>query len=103
MKTNLDLARAVFPRRFHTELGGEVWGRDEAFSGKPFEKFDPTGAHFSDVLAWLMSQDKCNDIDGHCIRVYVNGSQQATVEEHDGTAAGIREAVHRAALRVLQP
>jgi hypothetical protein len=107
--TDLDLARAIFPAAVRVEeryrrtlVVHMVSPTFEVGSGDdpetPVESwlyFEPEGEHFSDVLAWLVFYQSA--VIG---RYYV--SLPLWSIDHDGTPAGIRRAVHEAALRVLK-
>lgn len=96
----LKLARAVYPDAVVEAEGGVVF----VYGKRHREYFDPNvhDYQFVDVLCWTLNQDKCNDVDGHAVRVYIDGAQQATTVEHDNTPASFRAAVTKAALRVVQ-
>jgi hypothetical protein len=112
--TDLDLARAIFPAAVRVEeryrrtlVVHMVSPTFEVGSGDdpetPVESwlyFEPGGEHFSDVLAWLLSNHEAS-VGGEDVTVYA-GNQRYEYTPHDGTPAGIRRAVHEAAIRVLE-
>jgi hypothetical protein len=107
--TDIDLARAIFPAAVRVEeryrrtlVVHMVSPTFEVGSGDdpetPVESwlyFEPEGEHFSDVLAWLVSSENAV-VEPQCV------SWLGEYWQHDGTAEGIRRAVHEAALRVLE-
>jgi hypothetical protein len=104
--TDLDLARAIFPAHdVNLEYmmdGRPSWGWRKKPADKHYTvwKFDPEGEHFADVLAWLLSNHEAS-VGGEDVTVYA-GNQRYEYTPHDCAPAGIRRAVHEAALRVLE-
>lgn len=102
--TMLKLAQAVYPdnRAGYPDsiVTDDSWGLCVWVGENPCV-FDPenNAEQFCDVLAWLLSNYEAA-INGDDVTVYI-GNQQYAYTPHDGTAAGIRNAVLQAALRCV--
>jgi hypothetical protein len=101
VSNDLKLARQVFRahdvQTYETFDGKTAWKwrknpHDENYT---VWRFEPTGKHFADVLAWMVSSEIAV-VEPQCV------SWLGEYWQHDGTAAGIKQAVYQAALKIVE-
>lgn len=109
MATDLDLCRAVLPAytwesfKYPECCVGHIKPSDTSILKSQWDwvRFDPEGEHFADVLAWLYRQ--YGAVRWTEVQFFpADDPDNSQFIDHDGSAAGIKRAVHMAALRVIE-
>lgn len=99
MNLDLELAKRVLP--------DVPWQYDDmhgiVYDPRCGARFYPLDTHFPDVLAWLLSRKEAWFVTGQDVHsIDISSFTIKNHVDHNGTAAGIAQAVYEAAIRIVE-